>query len=84
MNDLISRQDAITKLKKAYWEKDIQSAKDDPCIVDAMTDWAIRQVKDLPSAQPSPCEFCIHNDIFDDTACLWCRAETRTNEEKEE
>lgn len=49
--DLISRADAIDALRVAYFDKDIQSAKDDPCIVDAMTDWAIRQVKDLPSAE---------------------------------
>ena len=51
MDDSISRQAAIDALKVAYWDNDIQSAKDDPCIVDAMTDWAIRQVKALPSAQ---------------------------------
>jgi hypothetical protein len=50
--DLISRQAAIDALRAAYWDKNIQSAKDDPCIVDAMTDWAIRQIKVLPSAQP--------------------------------
>lgn len=48
--DLISRQDAIDAIKKAYFDKDIQSAKDDPCIVDAMTDWTIRQIKSLLSA----------------------------------
>ena len=52
MNDLISRQAAIDALRVAYWDDNIQSAKDDPCIVDAMTDWAIRQVKALPPAQP--------------------------------
>ena len=52
MNDLISREAAIDALKVAYWDKEIQSAKDDPCIVDAMTDWAIRMIKELPSAQP--------------------------------
>lgn len=50
-NDLISRQAAVVALKEAYWDRIIQSAKDDPCIVDAMTDWAIRQIKALPSAQ---------------------------------
>ena len=49
--DTISRQSAIDALRVAYWDDNIQSAKDDPCIVDAMTDWAIRQVKALPSAQ---------------------------------
>lgn len=38
-------------LRVAYWDDSIQSAKDDPCIVDAMTDWTIRQIKALPSAQ---------------------------------
>lgn len=52
MSDLISRQAAIDALKVAYWDKDIQSAKDDPCIVDAMTDWAIRQIKALPTIEP--------------------------------
>ena len=50
---MISRQAAIDALRVAYWDDNIQSAKDDPCIVDAMTDWAIRQVKALPSAQPN-------------------------------
>ena len=50
--DTISRQAAIDALRVAYWDDNIQSAKDDPCIVDAMTDWAIRQVKALPPAQP--------------------------------
>jgi len=52
VGDMVSRQAAIDALRVAYWDDNIQSAKDDPCIVDAMTDWAIRQVKALPSAQP--------------------------------
>ena len=47
-DELISRQAAVDALKQAYWNKDMQNAKDDPCIVDAMTDWAIRTIKDLP------------------------------------
>ena len=35
----------------------------------------------MPSAQPSPCEFCKHNDIADDKACLMCSAERRTDEQ---
>lgn len=50
--DAVSRQVAIDALKQAYWDKDMQNAKDDPCIVDAMTDWAIRTIKDLPSVKP--------------------------------
>lgn len=53
MDDLISRREAIDVLKEAYWDRNIQAAKDDPCIVDAMTDWAIRKIKGLPSAQPT-------------------------------
>ena len=62
MSDLISRQAAIDALRVAYFDNNIQSAKDDPCIVDAMTDWAIRQVKALPSAQPeiTRCKDCIY------------------------
>ena len=52
MTDLISRPAVIEKLKVAYWDKNIQSAKNDPCIIDAMTDWAIRQVKEVPSSNP--------------------------------
>ena len=62
--EAISRQAAIDALKIAYWDKDIQSEKDDPCIVDAMTDWAIRQVKALPPISPTrpkgKCKDCRH------------------------
>jgi len=51
MDDLISRQAAMDALRAAYWDKNIQSAKDDPCIVDAMTDLAIRKIKGLPAIQ---------------------------------
>ena len=50
--DCISRENAINNLKLAYFDKDIQSAKNDPCVIDAMIDWAIRIVKALPSVQP--------------------------------
>lgn len=52
MSDLIRRQDAIEALKIAYWDEGIQSAKNDPCIIDVMTDWAIRQIKNLSSTEP--------------------------------
>ena len=64
-NDTISRQPAIDALRVAYWDDKIQSAKDDPCIVDAMTDWAIRQVKALPSAQPEQKTAYWKTHIFD-------------------
>lgn len=65
MADLIDRQAAIDALKVAYWDDNIQSAKDDPCIVDAMTDWAIRQVKALPSAQPTQKNYSNTLDALD-------------------
>ena len=37
-------------------------------------------LEDLPSAQPTPCEFCKHNNIADDKACLMCSAERRTDD----
>ena len=51
MSDLIERQSVIDAIKVAYFNRDIQSAKDDQCIVDAMTDWAIRQVRQVPTAE---------------------------------
>ena len=38
MSDPIDRPAAIDALRLAYWDDNIQSAKDDPCIIDAMTD----------------------------------------------
>ena len=55
MNDLISRQAAINKLKEHYFDKKLQSAKNDPCIIDAMTDLDIRIIKALPSVTPTKC-----------------------------
>ena len=50
--DVVDRTEAIKKLKTAYFDSQIQSAKNDPCIVDAMVDWAIRQIKSLLPVQP--------------------------------
>ena len=50
---LISEQSIVDVLKKGYWNKNLQSAKDDPCIIDAIIDWAIRQIKVIPSAEPN-------------------------------
>ena len=52
MTDLISRDEVVGKLKKAYFDKNLQEAKNDPCVIDSMTDWAIRQVKNTPSYYP--------------------------------
>jgi hypothetical protein len=56
----LDEDDVINALRVAYWDENIQSAKDDPCIVDVMTDWAIRQVKALPSAQVIPVDLLAH------------------------
>lgn len=78
MSDLISRQEAIDALKQHYWNSELQKAKDDPCVIDAMTDLDIRIIKALPSVQPrkgkwtidpgigckcSNCGFDIGNDL---------------------
>lgn len=47
--DCISRSMAIDKLKEHYFDKELQSAKNDPCVIDAMTDLDIRIIRALPS-----------------------------------
>ena len=42
MADLISRKALVTKLSQGYWDRELQQAKNDPCVIDAMIDWAIR------------------------------------------
>ena len=54
MVDYIDREAAIEKLRVAYFDSEIQSAANDPCIVDAMTGWAIRQTKSVPAADVKP------------------------------
>ena len=71
--DLIDRQTAIHALRVAYWDKNIQSAKDDPCIVDTMTDWAIRQVKALPSVQPKQKKGTWITDKYGHVVCSECK-----------
>lgn len=46
---LIDAEKAVEELSVAYWDKGIQAAKDDPCVIDAMTDWAIRTIKAMPT-----------------------------------
>jgi hypothetical protein len=50
--DCISREEAINELKLGYFNKDLQEGKNDPCVIDAMVDWAIRAVKRQPSVTP--------------------------------
>ena len=51
---LIDADKVIDVMKAAYWDENIQSAKDDPCVIDAMIDWSIRQVKDAPTEDAAP------------------------------
>ena len=85
MSDVIDRQAAQTELmmkcerytlaKESHglghveWSSDLISVED-----------AMNAIRWLPSAQPAPCEFCKHNNIADDKACLMCSAERRTDE----
>ena len=52
MADLISRKALVTKLSQGYWNRELQQAKNDPCVIDAMIDWAIRIVKEMPLESP--------------------------------
>ena len=54
-DDCVSRSMAINKLKEHYFDEKLQSAKDDPCVIDAMTDLDIRIVKELPPVTPTKC-----------------------------
>lgn len=50
--DAIGREALVNELKCGYWNKELQSAKNDPCVIDAMIDWSIRTVKSQPSVKP--------------------------------
>lgn len=50
--DAVSRESLVNELKCGYWNKDLQSAKDDPCVIDSMIDWCIRIVKSQPPVIP--------------------------------
>lgn len=52
MDDLISRKALVTKLSQGYWDWNLQQGKNDPCVIDAMIDWAIRIVKEMPIESP--------------------------------
>ena len=54
-DDCVSRSMAINKLKEHYFDEKLQSAKDDPCVIDAMTDLDIRIIKELPPVTPTKC-----------------------------
>ena len=50
----IDKEALINELKLEYFNKDLQEGKNDPCVIDAMIDWAIRAVKRQPSVTPQP------------------------------
>lgn len=50
--DYIGREELINELKLGYFDKDLQEGKNDPCVIDAMVDWAIRTAKRLPPVTP--------------------------------
>lgn len=76
--DLISRQAAIDILKSMAVPRYLDSECEDIYERDRTLDKAIDAMRSLPSAQPAPCEFCKHNNMADDKACLMCSAERRT------
>lgn len=50
----VNADKVIDVMKTAYWDENMHSAKDDPCVIDAMIDWSIRQVKDAPTEDVAP------------------------------
>ena len=78
MRDLIDRAEAIDAIKEQIFAR-IDWLSDSRMERKGL-DVALCVIEDLPSAQPSPCEFCKHNDTSDDVACLRCTAERRTDE----
>lgn len=51
--DAISRKAVIDEIKQGYWDRELQSAKDDPCVIDAMISWSINHIKNQPSVTPA-------------------------------
>lgn len=81
MSDLIDRRLVIEIIQSMYpgmpritWMRKDWQERYEPYI---RTENAIRN---LPSAQLSPCEFCKHNDTSDEVACLMCSAERSKDE----
>ena len=75
VEDAISRKELINELKLGYWDENLQSAKDDPCVIDAMIDWCIRTIKSQPtmtSTRPHG-EWIICRDDNDYCYCQNCK-----------
>lgn len=54
MGRYIDADKVVDVMKVAYWDENMHSAKDDPCVIDAMIDWSIRQIKDAPTEAVAP------------------------------
>lgn len=77
-SDIIYRRDAIDALGE---EPEVWTGKDEYAQgLNNQWHYDVNALKAVPSAQPAPCEFCKHNNIADDKACLMCSAERRTDE----
>lgn len=64
----------IDVMKTAYWDENMQSAKDDPCVIDAMIDWSIRQVKDAPTEDVAPvihAHWIDYGEVVECSHCEW-------------
>ena len=59
--DAVSRKKAIQHMRKWYFNKELQSAKDDPCVIDAMND-----MKFLVHIITEICDYAIENDMEPD------------------
>lgn len=72
---LIDADKVIDVMKAAYWDENLHSAKDDPCVIDAMIDWSIRQVKDAPTEDAAPVVHAHWIDTLYGWACSNCEEE---------
>ena len=62
-SDLISRDALRDVVKSWYWNGDLHNAKDDPAVIDAMTDLTIRTINKAPAVDAVEvvrCEKCAH------------------------
>lgn len=50
----IDAEEAIAEIRKWYFNADIQKAKDDPCVIDAMIDLFIRTIRAQKPADVKP------------------------------
>ena len=66
-SDLISRDALRDVVKSWYWNGDLHNAKDDPAVIDAMTDLTIRTINKAPAVDAVEvvrCKDCVHAGAF--------------------